>query len=95
MRLQRGIPMLEAALTLAATSTPAADATVRVSSGTPSEPPLTLTHQHSGDSIDWVIGGGTVGGITLLGAAAVGSSRRAHKAARHAGVTSQAAPACC
>jgi hypothetical protein len=88
MRVHRGIAVLATALTMAGTSTPAANAFIRVGSRSSSGQPATATHPRSGESIDWVIGIGTAAGITLLGTGLVATRRRtrpvAHRSSRPA-----------
>jgi hypothetical protein len=85
MRVHRGIAVLATVLTMAGTSTPAANAFIRVGSGSPSGQPATASHQRSDASIDWVIGLGSAAGITLLGTGLVATRRRTHAALHRSG----------
>lgn len=76
MRVHRGIAVLATVLTMAGTSAPAANAFIRVGSGSSRGQPATVSHQRSDEPIDWVIGIGGAAGITLLGTGLVARRRR-------------------
>jgi hypothetical protein len=67
MRLHRGVPMLAAVFTLVGTSAPAASGYIRTSVGGPSGQPAVVTHHSSGDSTDWLVGIGALGGLAVFG----------------------------
>jgi hypothetical protein len=68
--------MLATVLTLVGTSTPAY-AFVGASGRGPSSQPTAVAQHHSGDSLDWVIGIGAAGAVTMLGTG-VPVARRRH-----------------
>lgn len=88
MRLHRGVPMLAAVIALA--GSPAASAYVQpAGGGGPIRQPTALTQHHSGDSIGWVIGIGTAGGLAVVGSGVAakrsqGRKQRSAQAARAA-----------
>ena len=81
MHVHHGIAVLATIFTMAGTSTPAANANIRVSSDSSRGQPAAGSHQRSDEPIDWVIGIGSAAGITLLGAGLVASRRRVRAAA--------------
>ena len=81
MRVHRGIAVLATVFTMAGTSTPAANAFIRVSSESSRGQAAAASHQRSDEPIDWVIGIGSAAGITLLGTGLVAGRRRVRAAA--------------
>ena len=81
MRVHRGIAVLATVVTMAGTSAPAANAFIRVGSGSSRGQPATGSDQRSDESIDWVIGLGGAAGLTLLGTGLVARRRRTRASA--------------
>ncbi len=84
MRLHHRAPMLAAALALAGTAAPTASAHQMPSAGGPSVSGSStqrsaLVQSHSGDTIDWVIGLGTAGGLATIGIGVAAKRDRGQK----------------
>jgi len=67
MRLHRGVPMLAAALTLAASAPAAADGAARVGYESSGGTPRAFTQHQPGGSDGWLIAAGAAGGAVVLG----------------------------
>ena len=79
MRPHRGVPMLAPVFTLVGASAPAASGYIRTSVGSLSGQPAVITHHSAGDSTDWLVGIGAVGGIVVVGTGLTANRARARK----------------
>ena len=79
MRPHRGVPMLAAVFTLVGASAPAASGYIRTSVGSPSGQPAVITHHSAGDSTDWLVGIGAVGGLAVFSTGLTAKRSRARK----------------